>query len=333
LNLTPSRDSKKNYEIYEIIVTPVTTDYSSISSAVANACVACREINSISWSSKSGYPLRRCPRCGVIFVAPSSLDASAHSQLYDHYYDGENPIADAVVSSSLNRLALSFESCRQTNRWVDFGYGGGDLLDVAESHQWSCYGVEISGQVLESGRKRGWIVTRDCEKDDRFPEGGFDVVTMIEFLEHVSSPDSFFILAARLLRRGGLLYLTTPNARSINRWLLGSKWSIFSPPEHVTIWTKRALRVALARAGFSDAAIRSEGFNPTEILTQFRSTPSPEIPVNRNEAGRRLNSAFSSTPFRRRVKAGINQGLSALNLGDRLKVRAILTDKKVEGCD
>jgi hypothetical protein len=120
-----------------------------------------------------------------------------------------------------------------------------------------------------------------------------------------------------------LLYVTTPNAESLNRRVLGLEWSIFSPPEHMTIWTARGLRTALANAGFNDQRVRTEGLNPSEILARLRPRNSTQKTVDRNAAGFAINNAFSKSAIRRAVKAGINRGLNLFQIGDTLKVWAV----------
>jgi ubiquinone/menaquinone biosynthesis C-methylase UbiE len=184
----------------------------------------------------------------------------------------------------------------------------------------------IAPQALEYGERRGWVVTADAEVDSRFPEQGFDVVTMIEFLEHIPDPDNFLRSATRWLRPGGALYLTTPNANSINRRLIGLDWSIFNPPERLTIWTARGLSHALARAGLRPRRIRTEGFNPSEILA--RRVRPKSVEVNRNQTAVVINQAFSSSSFRRAIKTSINHCLSALRVGDSLKVWAVHNESR-----
>jgi SAM-dependent methyltransferase len=210
-----------------------------------------------------------------------------------------------------------------TNRWLDVGYGEGGLLSVAEQHGWSCHGVDISPRALAYGRRQGWVVAADTSDDSRFPAGGFDVVTMIELIEHVTEPEEILGSAVRLLRPGGLLYLTTPNANSLNRRVLGLDWSPISPPEHLTIWSAPGLSRALVRTGFVPRKVRTEGLNPSELRARVRAPRPGAPPVSRNEAGLALNEAFSSSPLRRCLKAGINRGLSLLRVGDSLKIWAI----------
>jgi SAM-dependent methyltransferase len=242
--------------------------------------------------------------------------------LYEHYHDAARFTLAPIVEASLERVVSLAERSRLTGRWLDFGYGEGGLLEVAQRRGWACYGVEISRSMLDYGSRKGWTVTSDPRGDPRIADATFDVVTMIEVLEHVADPVCLLSDAARWLRPGGLLYVTTPNARGLNCRILGQAWSVVCPPQHLILWTPRALRVALARAGFSTWRLRAEGFNPAEILAWMRGGRSAAESVNRYESGLALSAALERSRVRRIAKAVVNRGLSALGLGDTLKAWA-----------
>ncbi len=46
----------------------------------------------------------------------------------------------------------------------------------------------------------------------------FDVITSFEVLEHINNPVEEIKIFHKLLRLGGLVYLTTPNFNSISRY-------------------------------------------------------------------------------------------------------------------
>jgi SAM-dependent methyltransferase len=259
--------------------------------------------------------------CGTIYSGTKPCHR-ALDELYDHYYDQASFELHPVTGAALDRLARSFNPLRSTNRWLDVGFGAGGLLSVAECHGWSCHGVEVSPSALRFGAERGWLVAESTAAEC-FPAAGFDVVTMIELVEHLTAPDEVFARAARWLRPGGLLYVTTPNARSLSRRILGADWSVIAPPEHLTIWSSRGLCEALVRAGFVPGTVRTEGLNPCELRARLRAGRPGAPPFDRNRAALELNEIFSRSPFRRNLKAAINGGLSLLGAGDRLKVRAI----------
>jgi SAM-dependent methyltransferase len=222
----------------------------------------------------------------------------------------------------LRELVRSFEPYRQSNRLCDLGFGAGTLLEIARQQGWECHGTETSRVALEAGRSRGWNVLHPSELDHAASApASFDVVTGIEFLEHLPDGGAELERAARLLRPGGLLYLTTPNARSINCRLLGSRWSIVAPPDHRLLWSRAGLYRALRSAGLRPLRARTTGLNPGELLALTRRAGTP-APSSRVEAGYRLNTWVSGSPWRRRAKSAANLLLSALGAGDTLKVWA-----------
>lgn len=282
-------------------------------------CPACLDSASHLWATKDGHRLWRCGECGSVFASPEGIQRET-AQLYGHYYDRPVGEVTPVVRESLARIVRAAEPYRRTGRWLDIGYGEGAVLSVASEHGWQCHGTEIAPSMLERGRLKGWAVSADTRDGSRFPRGGFDVVTLIETLEHVPEPRTFLADAARLLRPGGLLFLTTPNADSLNRRVLGAAWSVVSPPEHLTLWTARGLVAAARAVGFQVCRLRTEGLNPVEFLARLR--PAEGKPVDRNEAALALNTAFSRSRWTRACKASVNAGLSIVWLGDTLKLWA-----------
>lgn len=290
-------------------------------------CPACRAQRSHALGPKHDYLLRGCDVCGSIFATVDGVEAVV-SELYDRYYDGSRFDLPSAAARSLERLVQTCEPFRSTDRWLDIGYGEGGLLRIVESHGWKCYGTELSPQALDFGRGRGWSVAAEPDGNREFPVGGFDVVTMIEFIEHALNPREVLALASRLLRPGGLLYLTTPNAGSLNRRFLGLEWSVIAPPEHVTIWSVSGMKTALGAAGLTVQRVRTEGLNPGEMAAKLRqrrasqngdAAPTP----SRNDTAFALNQAMTASPARRLLKQGINHTLSVLGIGDTLKAWAV----------
>jgi SAM-dependent methyltransferase len=292
------------------------------------SCAACGGDALAAWRHKSGYPLLRCRACGTIVVDAVSPPTAA---LYDSYYDRPRVPTPAAAAASLARVVRSMAGSRTTGRWLDVGYGEGALLSAAEAEGWQCYGVELSPHALEDGRGRGWVVAKEADADGRFPAAGFDVVSMVEFLEHLPSPRPLLETARRYLRPGGVLFVTTPNADSLNRRLLQEGWSVVAPPEHLTLWTRAGLRRALSECGFETQSLRTEGLNPCEILARWRPAPAADatragVPsLDRVQSGVALNAAFSGSPSRRALKLVANAALNALGIGDTLKAWAVRT--------
>lgn len=315
-------------DAFESVVPVLQSETGSVPSVEVGAterskCPACwEELNPV-FGMKDEYTFRECTNCSTLYTTerPSVTDTAT---LYDHYYDNASFGVSPVVAASLGRVIDDCAAYRKTGNWLDVAFGEGGMLSLVEERGWNCYGSEVSVRALEHGSGKGWIVTSRLDNDPRFIPESFDVVSMIEFLEHVADPEPILQDVARLLRPGGLLYLTTPNASSFNSRTLGLAWSVFTPPEHLTIWSEKGMRFALGRLGFQILQVRTEGFNPKELLDRVRpKSGTRESVPSRNDVAFTLNAAFSSSPGRRIIKTAVNRILTLTRSGDTLKVRAI----------
>lgn len=275
-------------------------------------CRACNRALK-SWGTARSIELLICASCGSIHADCGPPEGDLYSEVYAQPHS-----VSPLVADSLERVARSFLAARQAGRWLDIGFGAGDLLGAARAVGFEACGSEISQAAIERAKARGFDVASGT---DAFADGGFDVVSMVELIEHVEEPRSFLREARRLLRPGGCLYITTPNAWSLNRWILASAWSVFAPPDHITIFTARGLHRLLRSEGFDIAATHTEGLNPFEVARRFRRRPSA-TPLHRVDAGLRLCQSLSSSPQRRLVKNAANLVLSAIGVGDTIKLTA-----------
>jgi 2-polyprenyl-3-methyl-5-hydroxy-6-metoxy-1,4-benzoquinol methylase len=291
-----------------------------VETGLLRGCPACRATRHAPWGVRGGYTWLACRACGSLFVEPVQLEDIP--RIYDAHYLGLGQPGGATALA-LERVVRAADPFRSTGRWLDIGFGDGSLLSVAAAHGWSPHGTEQATSALQHAAERGWVVTADPLTDPRFPRSAFDVVSLVEVLEHVREPRRLLDQACAFLRAGGLLYATTPNALSLNRRVLGVGWSIFCAPEHLVVWTPGALRRSLEERGLRVLRLQTHGLNPTEIGTRLRKPRPGRRPPSRNEAAFALNEAFSRSPPRRWLKDRINEGLTLLRLGDDLKVYAL----------
>lgn len=111
---------------------------------------------------------------------------------------------------------------------------------------------------MRSAGTRGLNVTLGAAEDlDR--EDTFDVITMMDFIEHVSDPLRVLRNAHRALIRGGELIVYTPNHRAavVVAAKLLDRLGMHQPAReifgrnHVCFFDDRSLPLVLARAGFA----------------------------------------------------------------------------------
>ena len=143
--------------------------------------------------------------------------------------------------------------------------------------------------------KGGGAFVRAVAERLPFPDGTFDVVYCFSSIEHVESVEESVAEMVRVTRRGGLIYVHTPNAWSWYEGHYKLLWAPFLPaalgrlylrargrPSEYLATLRRltpgGIRRAFARAGLSDLRFHDDA-PPRESLGPLRMSarrPAPE---------------------------------------------------------
>jgi len=212
--------------------------------------------------------LLRCTNCHLVFDyrQPSIEELSRHYMMYSYATLKKCP--DATIHS-FRRLLSKFEIYRQKNLILDIGCGQGDFLIEANKHGWRSYGTEYSSAALELCKARGLTVFREPIYLGKFAELKFDIITSFEVIEHIQNQRSLFEIAQKLLRPGGILYITTPNFNALLRYLEKEEFKMICYPEHLCFYTRRSLRHLAEQYQFRPLKIATTGLDPIRLRAQL----------------------------------------------------------------
>jgi hypothetical protein len=83
------------------------------------------------------------------------------------------------------------------------------------------------------------------------------VVSAWEVVEHATDVRAFFSALEQAVTPGGLLAVSTPLGDGLPARLLGVRNPMLTPPEHLSIFTRRSLRRLAAEYGFEEIDYRS----------------------------------------------------------------------------
>lgn len=140
---------------------------------------------------------------------------------------------------------------------VDVGCGTGGYLAEMRALGWRAIGVEPSPDAARTARERlGLDVREGTLEQAALPAGSADVVTMRMVLEHVPDPRRTLAEVRRILRPGGRLLLSVPNAGSLEPLAFGPRWSAWELPRHLSHFTPASLGRMLRQAGFEGIRVR-----------------------------------------------------------------------------
>ena len=81
--------------------------------------------------------------------------------------------------------------------------------------------------------------------------GSFDVIVMLDVIEHLPDPRGMLRLLARHLAPGGIVVITTGDFGSLVARLSGRYWRLMTPPQHLWFFTQPSLRAMAAGLGLA----------------------------------------------------------------------------------
>jgi SAM-dependent methyltransferase len=205
-----------------------------------------------------GQSIVRCPGCGLI-----SYDAAvAPAELYgkDYFAGGEylDYLGDRrIIQRNFAGRIRELRRLAPRGRLLEIGSAYGFFLDLARRH-WRVKGFDISAEAVAH--------TRDVLRLEAFEAGDFldlpdeleryDVICLWDTIEHLPRPVRHIEKAARWLKPGGILAMTTGDAGSALARLRGERWRQIHPPTHLYYFSTATLSEAVARAGL-EVCLRS----------------------------------------------------------------------------
>lgn len=230
-----------------------------------------------------------------------SLDINSNWYMSKDFYSASAWGASDLRTKIEQRENLAIEFMSQfahqkSVKVLDLGCGDGCFLNALSERfsKWELSGADGSSAQVAKAKSRlmkSEFKVIDFNLDLPFSDAQFDIVFAGEIIEHLPDPDHFLKEAQRLLKRGGMICLTTPNLLAwYNRclvfcgfspifieystkdasvgygWLKNIKGKI--PVGHLRILQYDALKDLLEEAGFSLIKIKSARFEylPSKML-------------------------------------------------------------------
>lgn len=144
----------------------------------------------------------------------------------------------------------NFENLTSGRALFDIGAATGFFLDLARARNWQTAGVELSEFAATEARRRGHLVVTGNLLKQNSPTSQYDLVTMWDVFEHIDRPDDYIKKVHQLLKPGGYVAINTPDASSWWARLMGKRWHLMIPPEHLFYYSPKNLRQVLEQNGF-----------------------------------------------------------------------------------
>lgn len=188
------------------------------------------------------FPVVECDDCGLVYVNPRPTMAGMADFYPTGYHDGRD------AESFRQRYAAQRARLPALGglRVLDVGCARGDflsyLLDAGDAFE--AHGIDAFSSGVNDSRVRFSRATFDRTE---YPDAYFDLVMSWAVFEHVHTPSSYFLEAARLLKPRGKLVVLVTNADSC----YGRHAHTEDVPRHTYHYSEATLAAFGRKAGLS----------------------------------------------------------------------------------
>lgn len=192
--------------------------------------------------------LDRCDACGFRFAEAAEAEqlVALYEGLKDPGYEGSQEGRRSQMRT-LVRLALAARPGARTA--LDVGAASGLLVTEAEDAGLQAIGIEPSRSLVAQAQDRnGANVLCGILPSPELEGRRFDIVFLVDVIEHVVDPVGLLGHCVGHLAEDGLLLLVTPDMSSLSAKLLGSRCWHYRLA-HVGYFDRRSLEAAFSRVG------------------------------------------------------------------------------------
>jgi ubiquinone/menaquinone biosynthesis C-methylase UbiE len=187
-------------------------------------CIVCGD--NVSYFFNKGFVrYNQCGTCKTLFSLPLPNDNMVGGSQEEDRNKIHNPERIDRVKNILGGKKV-----------LDYGCGNGMLLEDMKNAGLDCYGYDVFNP-----------------KFDKITENNYDVITLIEVIEHLSSPFKEIDEIYNLLKPGGFLYIETSFTDIAKEREISLKDFEYVNPNlgHSTIFSHRGLDILMLKKRFT----------------------------------------------------------------------------------
>lgn len=197
-----------------------------------------------------------CQDCGLVFLENAPRDyRKYYSDEYDYGLGADGRFVDNERDNeSVFRWVLRHLPQTTGLTLLEIGCSAGFLLKRFKDCGIDVFGIEPNKRAVEFARRVNGIPEIECcmLEDAEAAARLYDVILLIQTLEHFADPLNCLRKVRGLLKEDGFLFIEVPNYYAPNGFYLHKCRGIDYPsPNHLFVYSRRTLSAFLRKARFS----------------------------------------------------------------------------------
>lgn len=277
----------------------------------------------------------QCKKCGLVYTNPRPSELVLNTYYNKNYciLKDKNEILKNKCNLCCGGGYVTYDLryCKrllsemsklivEKGKMLDVGCGEGRFLKIAHDNGWQVYGQEISDEVVNSIQTKYNLNVRAGKlKDLNFPDNYFNIVIMLNVIEHLTDPSEYLREIYRIMKKDAVVYISAPNIILLNKYIE------LDIPEHIYYFSVKSIQKMLEKTGFKIIKLTTINKQDTlvylDILKDYISSYSKNIKENGMKAFllnciklsyNIINSATGIKLFRYGIKINGGQRITAI---------------------
>lgn len=247
----------------------------------SHTCYVCRSTQVHQIAKNETFNLLRCQECKVAYIDPMPSEIFLrqwHSET-EKKKRWNNDLSNAIEANHKQnadnyeryyKMALESMDLNGREKVLEIGCYSGLLLKRFKDLGCECKGIGLNEGFVKYGRE---VLGLDLEHgqltDFTFPAESFDIILFHQLLEHLRDPGAFLEEIARLLKPGGYIELSVPDAETELK---------LDFPNHLFYFSRNSLMRLIEKAGFEDVTPHRNNEQPGLLVVARKSHRTATIP-------------------------------------------------------
>uniref|UniRef100_A0A7C4R5B1 Class I SAM-dependent methyltransferase n=1 Tax=candidate division CPR3 bacterium TaxID=2268181 RepID=A0A7C4R5B1_UNCC3 len=209
------------------------------------------------------FNLYRCRFCRTVFVfpKPSRFDVSQYNKNRYSYSEEQSRAylaKEQILRDRAKKCIDTILKYKENGYLLDIGCSYGFYLHEFKKKGFNVKGIDPAIKAIRYARKKLHldVIHSDFYNYD-FRGNRYDIVILIDVIEHFLNPQEAIIKIKKILKKDGVLVIQTPNYESLMSILTYNKWFWLLIPEHLHLFNPYSISYFLNINGFKLLKIKT----------------------------------------------------------------------------